>query len=612
MKLKNRILISFIGMMALFSVLTLVLGYYVGRKYIVGEPQRQMDGHLKTARIALAQRLEQLKIGFELTGPEDDFSRLKEKLGLDYIDFLSADGIRQSRSEIVAAAYRQGEGAGGFRMIPGEELRGMGAGLMERCRIEVKPTPLARRSEVMEVSSALAMEWAHPVKTPGGQVLGILTGGKVVNRDFELVDKIADMVFESQGGDGRPAGTVTIFLDDIRVSTNVLDQKGERAIGTRVSDKVYDGVVRNGKRWIGRAFVVTDWSLTAYEPITNTGEEIIGILYVGIPEKPFVALQRKILLVFLGISAVSFLCAMSVGILLSNSLAKPLTEIVSGIRRFSDGDWSGRLAAADKNVLEVNELQKAFNQMAERLSQRENRQKNANEMLEVSNQRYLDLIGFVSHELKGIISSAVLNVNSLYKEYLGSMNIRQKKVLESIAKSLDYLSAMVRNFLSLSRVEKGDLTAARTEVLLKEEVFDECLSTFSKPAAEKEMKFSTDIPEDFRVYADLDLMKIVANNLVGNAIKYGSEHGTILIRAKKNADGAEIEVYNDGTPLTEADQEKLFKRFSRLPDQLKKQRGTGLGLFITKEIIKLHDGRIWVETKPFGNSFVFTIGNLSA
>jgi signal transduction histidine kinase len=110
------------------------------------------------------------------------------------------------------------------------------------------------------------------------------------------------------------------------------------------------------------------------------------------------------------------------------------------------------------------------------------------------------------------------------------------------------------------------------------------------------------------VSADHDLMLVVANNLISNAIKYGTENGRILIKSKINGSKVEIDVYNDSTPISDEQKDRLFKKFSRLETaETKKVKGTGLGLFITMQIIEKHWGRIWVEPREAGNSFIFEI-----
>ncbi len=116
----------------------------------------------------------------------------------------------------------------------------------------------------------------------------------VVNNDYEVVDKVKELV----------GGTCTIFQvqgsQAVRVSTNVLKTDGERAVGTTVSQPVYDAVVRQGKPFYGRAWVVNDWYNTAYEPIKNPNGQVIGILYTGVKEKDSEKLRQAILSVEIG------------------------------------------------------------------------------------------------------------------------------------------------------------------------------------------------------------------------------------------------------------------------------------------------------------------------
>jgi signal transduction histidine kinase len=95
---------------------------------------------------------------------------------------------------------------------------------------------------------------------------------------------------------------------------------------------------------------------------------------------------------------------------------------------------------------------------------------------------------------------------------------------------------------------------------------------------------------------------------VSNAIKYSPDAGNVRITARPSDGLVEIEVYNDSTPMTEEQRGKLFQKFSRLDNpETRKVKGTGLGLYITKQIIERHGGRITVEPREHGNSFVFQI-----
>lgn len=606
MKLRTRLLISFLAVIALLGILTSLFGFRVVKKYIVGKAQEQVNNDLRTVRTVYQDQLKHLQMAFMMADPKTDLVTFQKTADLDYVFLVGIESEGAASSEVVREAFRKGGFSGGTRLIGKAELKAMGNGFWENVAIDIKQTPKARSSDQQKLETAMAIEGARPFLDSSGKPTHVLYGGRILNKNFRLIDEISESVFENKLYKSKPMGTVTIFLDDVRVTTNVLDKTGNRAIGTKVSSAVYDKVVTKGERWLDQAFVVTDRYLTAYEPIKSIEGKIIGILYVGILEKPFTDLQREIFLGFLFLVILSSLIAAGLAILLANSLAKPMSGLLDATQKISRGDLESR-SKVKTSTRELDALTKSFNEMAEKLAERDRKLALSNQELAAMNRTYLDLISFVSHELKGIISSAVLNVHSLRDEYLGELNPRQKKVAETLAKSLDYLSTMVRNFLSLSRIEKGELTLNRIPLFLKENVFDDSIEALSRQASEKGIQILNKLRPKTEVNADDDFLKIVANNLLTNAIKYGTEGGTIIITSKDKGSTVEVEVYNDGKPISSEEREKLFKRFSRLEGRSLKEKGTGIGLFIAKEIVEAHGGKIWAEQRPFGNSFIFSI-----
>lgn len=224
------------------------------------------------------------------------------------------------------------------------------------------------------------------------------------------------------------------------------------------------------------------------------------------------------------------------------------------------------------------------------------------------NESYPDVIDLVCHELKGILVSTSANVYSVREGLFGVINPRQRKALDLVIRNLNYLAVTVEKFLNLSRIEKGELTLKRTEVCLREDVFDSSLEIFAEMATQKGMEVVNNIQSQMRVNCDADLMLLVANNLVSNAIKYGLDKGNIVLSSKDLGDKVQIEIYNDSRPIKGEEKAKLFKKFSRLcfPEN-NRVKGTGLGLFITRGIITKHGGNIWVKPREHGNSFIFQI-----
>ncbi|MFH1857154.1 MAG: cache domain-containing protein [Candidatus Omnitrophota bacterium] len=605
--LNKTILFSFLGVILVMSVSMALLGFYVIKNNIIKRAQEQVMNNLKAAGTIYDNELEVIDKMFSILPEGYSAEESREKIGLDYLYKVKRAEKNTLKSEIAEEAFK-GIGVKGTRVISKEELENMDIPPARKEPIEILFTPRARPLKIEKLTGVMAMEYARPVLDRDGEVEEVLYGGRIINRNFKLVDKIRELVFENKLYKGKSLGTVTIFQDDVRIATNVLNKNKERAVGTRVSEIVYKNVIEEGKWWVDRAFVVTDWRLTAYEPIKDIYGNIIGILYVGILEEPFLDMTRSISIVFLLIVIFSAGIAVFFSFILASQVSKPVRHLLSGINKVSRGELACHVKAFG-SVKELDELAFSFNDMARKLHQSYEDIKFSNRELAALNQRYLELVSFVSHELKGILSSAILNAYSVRDGFLGMVNFKQQRALDSVSRNLDYLSATVRNFLSLSRLEKNEMILEKSEVKIKEDIFDPVLDDFSRQIIEKRMKVTFAAAPCLSVKADADLLRIAANNLLSNAVKYGREEGNIIVEAEEINEGiVRVKVYNDGNPIPENQKEKLFKRFSRLDTKETKQaKGTGLGLFITKEIIEKHNGTIEVQNEKEGISFIFCL-----
>lgn len=605
--LKYQILTAFTGIILIFGACIFGLGFYVIKNDVFDRAQQQAELFLNSVRTSYEEEINRIGASLEAADLNATPEVLKKKLKLDYFHRIPIEQASQSASEIVRKSAKIAQPMSGTRVIGQDELTQLDASVQQRCRIAIQETAKARPTSMTVLNMAMAKECALPLKDDNGQVQEIVFAGRVINRDNVLVDRIRKLVFGDAIYDGKPVGTVTVFLDDVRVSTNVLDEDGQRAIGTRVSEEVYSAVVENGTRWRDRAFVVTHWYRTAYEPIRNIDGNIIGALYVGILEAPFNDMTVRVVLGFVLIILFAAGLAFVFSIILTGSIVNPMTEMLAATRKMADGQL-GHEVTPDNTIRELNELAQSFNDMSFRLKERESSLTLNNEKMIELNKSYLDLLGFVAHELKGLLSSAVINAYSIRDGFLGMINFKQKKAVVSICRNLDYLDATVKKFLNLSRIERGNLDINKTEFAIGKDVFEMSVQTFAKLANDKRMTVTNEIDPDLKVKADMDLMQIVSNNLVNNAIKYGTEEGQVRIAAKDKGGFVTLEVYNDSRPIPPEMIGRLFKKFSRLDmPEKKKVKGTGLGLYITKQIVEAHGGNIHVEAKETGNSFIFTI-----
>ena len=605
--LKSKILLSLVLVILVLAVSIALLGFYVIQKNIIERAEDKVRNDLTAARMVYTAEIDRIGTHLRLFSLDTDAELFRDKLNLDYLQVVTPDDFNGVRSEIVAKAVEQKAAVGGTRLISNEELEQFNSELQRRAAIAIVPTPMARPTDRRVLTEVMAKEYAMPVINDDGTLQAVVYGGRIINRDFTLVDRIRAMVFGNEQYDGKPVGTVTIFQDDVRISTNVINPDGTRAIGTRVSAPVYGQVVERGRIWHDRAFVVADWYKTAYEPIRNVDGRIIGILYVGTLEEPFNDMAREMAVLFLMFVGLVTVLAVILSIVLAGAISKPLTNVLEATVRLSSGELGYRVNA-ETGTLELDRLADSFNQMSAKLEERDQKLRISNEELKALNKSYVDLIGFVAHELKGILASAVMNAYAVRDGFLGMINFKQRKAMDSVTRNLDYLGATVKKFLNLGRIERDELSINRTDLRLKKDVFDVSIGSLEAVSQRKGLQIENEIPDDLAVHADLDLMQIVANNLVSNAIKYSFEKGLIRISGEVLENMVRVEVYNDSTPIGDEQKRRLFQKFSRLDNpETKKEKGTGLGLYITKQIVEGHGGRIWVEPAEHGNTFIFEI-----
>ena len=183
-------------------------------------------------------------------------------------------GDNQSNDEMVRSALKK-KTRSGTQVISREELLKEGDELVKRAFMVCIPTDKSRPRALDQETSGMILKAAAPVMDENGNLLGVLYGGKMLNRNYEIVDSIKRTVFGEEQYRGKDVGTATIFQWDLRISTNVRTSVENRAIGTLVSADVYERVLENGLNYIGRAFVVNAYYITAYEPIRNIEGKIV-------------------------------------------------------------------------------------------------------------------------------------------------------------------------------------------------------------------------------------------------------------------------------------------------------------------------------------------------
>ncbi len=552
---------------------------------------------------AVTTRLEELKRRYNL-----DFLILADKGGNVLAGSTrSVTSGNPVRHDPVIDAALAGDMAQGTVLIPPGDLRRMGGGLAERAYIHIVRTEkaLPRRQDAED--RGLALETAAPILGRNDETAGILYGGVLLSRRYALVDTIRNSVFGSTSYKGKPVGTVTIFLWDVRIATNVIQADSTRAVGTRVSEEVYRTVLERGERFNSRAFVVNDWYLSAYDPIRDPNGQVIGMLYVGLLEQKYLDIRSDLVQQFLIIGILGLMLSIGMAVYFSERIRRPIMKLVEATRLLSSGRLDTRVEIPGGSS-EALELAQAFNAMAESLETRNRELQEASVKLKKAyteadekNHAYMEMLGFVTHELKSPLASIVFGIASLRERLLGPLNEQQATILKACSNSADYLNFTIGNFLNLGRIEEGGLKLKLRRVSMKDDISDPVAMRLSEMAADNGMFIRCEIPPDLELLCDPDLVASVFQNLVSNAVKYGKPGSYIIISVKTDriVGMHNFSVYNQGPGFNAEQSRRLFEKFSRFTaGNFSTKSGTGLGLFVTKNIVRMHGGAIRAESAP--------------
>ena len=616
----TKLILSFLLVIAVISVAFMAAGVRLIRNRIVAEAQEKVRHDLNAAREIYLGELRHvsdvirftadrtLLIDMLLSGDADyAVAELLQVLGREGLDFLTVTDVNgivllrtsnpasvgdsQLHDELVRAVIETGEPVAGTVIVRAEDLQRESPLLAERARIPLIDTPMARERPEDEETDGMVLKAAAPVIDDRGLMIGIVYGGILLNQNFGIVDQVKQTVYEDMTYRGQDIGTATIFQDDVRISTNVRNADGTRAIGTRIAEDVYDRVVREGLPWIGRAFVVNNWYITAYEPITDINDRIIGILYVGVLEQRYLDIERETVLVFLGITLLGAFVSMALSYVVARRISVPVRKLASAAREVAQGNLETKVEIVSGD--ELGELAEAFNVMATALKERDERLKDYTTKRIIETER-LALIGQLSanvaHELnnplQGIVTYSHLLLERLPCEDSTTASIRK------IVAQADRCREIIRGLLDFSRQRKPDKTVCSLNSVLLD-----CLSLVENQASFHNITIEKDLQADLpTAVIDPSQIERVIMNMIINASEAMEAGGRLRIATRHDPRLHQIEVeFSDtGHGIPQEHLDKIFDPFFTTKEV---GHGTGLGLAISYGIVREHHGTISVESE---------------
>ncbi|MEN9631018.1 MAG: hypothetical protein RJA10_4246 [Pseudomonadota bacterium] len=556
--------------------------------------------------------------------------RLKERERLDFINVRAADGtlrvtdsgaatLTDRRSPAFAASI-SGQDRTSVEVLAQEQLALLAPGLRERVPVPLVDTRNAAPTQRTQEDRAMVLLSNQAVRTADGRVLGHVQGGLLLNRNLPLIDHINEIVYPEGALPFGSRGTATLFLEDVRISTNVRlfgPAREERAIGTRVSRSVRDSVLGQGHTWLDRAFVVNDWYVSAYQPVVDGNGLRVGMLYVGFLETPFVQLKYGALA---GIGVLFFgvmIAAAMVSLRWARSIFSPLERMEATMQRVgagalharvgsvASGDEVGRLAGhldhllatIDANTRELRRWNAELDaKVAERTRALEDAQAHLvrNEKLAAVGQ----LTASIAHEINNPIAVIQGNLD-LLRELLGAAAQPARAELQLIDQQIERMRLIVTQLLQFARPTEF---AGYVDNVQPAAVVDDCLVLVGHLLARTRIDVQRHYAGTRPVAINRQELQQVLVNLLVNAIHAMPDGGRLDLHTRDGGDGrVEVVVADTGPGLPPELLSQLFQPFVT-----RKKDGTGLGLWISRSLVERYGGDITAANRvdaPGGAAF---------
>jgi two-component system NtrC family sensor kinase len=608
--------------------ISLIIGGRLLRKAVIDEAHDRVRLDLNAAREIYLSRINRIHIALNVIsmtsfldspqkhpGPmrldatiRKQLDKIARKAGLDFMGIVDVDGktlhhlgvedISQDNAginPIAALALKKRDQIAGTVVLSKKELLSESPLLADQARIHLSAREIDAPDNEVEEASGMALAAAVPI-VQNGNVIAALYGGILLNKSEDIVDKVRDTVLQGGQYKGSNIGAATIFLKDIRISTNALDVNEKRAIGTRAPKEIAQAVFKEGNRWTGRAFVVKDWHIASYEPIEDIFGKRVGMLYVGALEAKYADMRSEALRLFIAITVAGMGLAIGLGFILADRISRPVQGLIKAGAQVSKGNLSPEIGPISNS--EIGELQKTFKEMLRSLRERD-------EMLKAESENRLlqyeklagigKLAGGVAHEINNPLTGIFTFTHML----LNNKNLPEdaRADLEVIAEEMERVRKIVKGLLDFSRQTQLESELTDINALVSGTISLIENQALIKGIGMKCVK-AENLPE---IALDKNKISSVLLKLMINALDATDHGGQITIEtgvgfSADNPDrkGIEIIVRDTGCGIAPENMHKIFDPFFTTKEVGK---GTGLGLSISYGIIERHGGTIRAQSE---------------
>jgi two-component system NtrC family sensor kinase len=627
---RSKIIASFLGVTFLVGAVSLLVGGHLLNKSVFGEARNRVSQDLNAAREMYESRVRMIEVSLNVTtlgygfissfrdGNTSDLvfrlGRMAQHAGLDFAGLTDEKGqvichigphpipakASQSPNPIVAQALKTQTLVSGTVLLGEESLKFENPRLAERARIDIIQTPGVGPVTDKVVTSGLTLSAGVPIDQEG-RLLGVLYGGILLNRDERIVDTVRGTVFRNEEYKGRSIGRATIFLKDVRVATNVPAPDGGRAIGTRVAEDVREHVLDKGERWTKQAMVVTEWYITAYEPIKDIFDKTVGILGMGVLEEKYADLRWRTLASFVLITLAGMALATLLGCFLAGKIIHPVRRLILASQQVTEGSLTPDIGPVSSGEMAV--LQKTFKEMVAAMGRR--RAESQDRLVLSERQASVGrLAAGVAHEINNPLTGVLTYTHMLLRRK--DLNEDVRADLQTIAEATERVRKIVKGLLDFSRQTKLDREQvdvnrliSSTIALMENQALVKGISIVLKPGNDLRL-----VNMDRNQFQSV-LLNILINALdatkPGDSITLSTSNSPVVNEAGQQ--GIEISIADTGCGIPPEHLNKLFDPFFTTKEV---GHGTGLGLAVTLGIVQRHGGTISVDSEV-GKGTTFTI-----
>jgi signal transduction histidine kinase len=302
---------------------------------------------------------------------------------------------------------------------------------------------------------------------------------------------------------------------------------------------------------------------------------------------------------FIGVGAISVALALGLGLILSWSLIGPIQSMEARLAEIAAGDFSGQLDVTNRD--ELGSLGTNVNRMNDEL-------RRLYDELETASRHKSEFLANMSHELRTPLNAIIGFSQVLRQRMFGEITDKQDEYLGDILSSGHHLLSLINDVLDLSKVEAGQIELEVGAFSLRE-ALDRGVVMVRERATRNGVQLSFELAPDVdRVHGDERRLRQIVFNLLSNAVKFTPAGGSVAVSTARVDGEVHVSVADTGPGIAPEDQERIFEEFQQTAVGISQREGTGLGLTLSKRLVELHGGRIWVESElGRGSRFIFTL-----